>query len=99
MSGTIFVGIDVSLKSNAVCVLNSQGKKLNRFSVRNDREGTDTIVKSIVSCMSKVENHPQAQIGIEATSVYGFPLLYLLKQETSLANVDTHYYILNPKES
>lgn len=98
MSGTIFVGIDVSLKSNAVCVLNSQGKKLDRFSVRNDRKGTDAIVKSIVSCTSKVENHPQAQIGIEATSVYGFPLLYLLKQETSLANVDMHCYILNPKQ-
>ena len=53
MQCNCFVGIDVSLKSNAVCVLDSQGSKLCSFTVRNDREGSQTLVDRVCSCLSK----------------------------------------------
>ena len=98
MQETFFVGIDVSLNSNAVCVLNSQGKKLGSFSVRNDREGSRVLASRVCSCVSKVVADPVIKVGIEATSVYGLPLLYFLKQEPSIVNVNPRFYILNPKQ-
>jgi len=98
MQCNCFVGIDVSLKSNAVCVLDSQGSKLCSFTVRNDREGSQTLVDRVCSCLSKAEVAPSIKFGIEATSIYGLPLLYFLKQEQTLKNLDAHYYILNPKQ-
>lgn len=98
MQDTIFVGIDVSLKSNAVCVLNSQGKKLSSFSVRNDQDGTRDLASQVCSCMSKTAVDAHVKVGIEATSVYGLPLLYFLKQEPSFANANPHFFILNPRQ-
>lgn len=98
MQETFFVGIDVSLKSNAVCVLNSQGRKLNSFSVHNDRDGSRDLASRVCSCVSKVAAVSQIKVGIEATSVYGLPLLYFLKQELPVAKVNPHFYILNPRQ-
>ena len=90
MHDTFFVGIDVSLKSNAVCVLNSQGRKLSSFSVRNDREGSRELASRVGSCVLKAGADSIVKVGIEATSVYGFPMLYFLKQEQTLKNLDAH---------
>ena len=98
MQDTFFVGIDVSLKSNAVCVLNSQGRKLRSFSVRNDREGSRVLVSRVCSCVSKAAADSVVKVGIEATSVYGFPMLYFLKQEPSIVKANPRFYILNPKQ-
>ena len=98
MQSTLFVGIDVSLKSNAVCILDSQGKKLDRFSVHNDREGAASLAQRACSHLLKAESRPQIRFGIEATSVYGMPLLFFLKQDTSLSNIDSAFFVLNPKQ-
>lgn len=98
MQDTIFVGIDVSLKSNAVCVLNSQGKKLSSFSVHNDQEGSRALASRVCSCVSKVAVESEIKVGIEATSIYGLPLLYFLKQEPSIVKANPHFYILNPRQ-
>lgn len=98
MQSSFFVGIDVSLKSNAVCVLNAEGKKLDKFSVRNDQDGSRAIVSRVQSCLSKATDSPVVHFGIEATSNYGHPLLYFLKQDQSLAHADTRFFILNPRQ-
>lgn len=98
MQSSFFVGIDVSLKSNAVCVLNAEGKKLDKFSVRNDQDGSRAIVSRVQSCLSKAADSPVVHFGIEATSNYGHPLLYFLKQDQSLAHADTRFFILNPRQ-
>lgn len=98
MQDTIFVGIDVSLKSNAVCVLNSQGKKLSSFSVHNDQEGSRALASRVCSCVSKVAAESEIKVGIEATSIYGLPLLYFLKQEPSIVKANPRFYILNPRQ-
>ncbi|MBS5586461.1 MAG: IS110 family transposase [Clostridiales bacterium] len=98
MQNALFVGIDVSLKSNAVCVLNAEGKKLDRFSVHNDRLGSAVIVSRVCSWLSKVSDVSSVHFGVEATSNYGHPLLYFLKQDHSLTNVDTRFFILNPRQ-
>ena len=98
MLDTIFVGIDVSLKSNAVCVLDSQGNKLSTFSVHNDQDGTRDLASRVYSCMSIVAFDSEIRVGIEATSVYGLPLLYFLKHESSFADANSHFFILNPRQ-
>ena len=98
MQSTIFVGIDVSLKTNAVCILDSQGNKLDRFSVHNDREGAAALATRACSHLSKASVKPKIQFGVEATSVYGMPLLYFLKQDKSLSTTDAAFFVLNPKQ-
>lgn len=98
MQNAFFVGIDVSLKSNSVCVLGADGKKLDRFSVRNDREGSAVIASKVCSCLSKAPGASVVHFGIEATSNYGHPMLYFLKQDQSLSNFDSRFYILNPRQ-
>ena len=67
MQDTIFVDIDVSLKSNAVCILNSQGKKLSSFTVHNDQEGSRALASHGCSCMSKVAAEYEIRFGIGVT--------------------------------
>lgn len=98
MQNALFVGIDVSLKSNAVCVLNAEGEKLDRFSVHNDRDGSSVIVSRVRSCLLKAPDAAVVNFGVEATSNYGHPLLYFLKREQTLANTDTRFFILNPRQ-
>lgn len=98
MLNSLFVGIDVSLKSNAVCVVNAEGMKLDKFSVHNDRDGSCALVSRVCSCLSKASDVSMVKFGIEATSNYGHPLLYFLKQQPALANIDTRFFILNPRQ-
>ena len=50
------------------------------------------------SHLSKAEHSPRIHFGIEATSVYGMPLLFFLKQDTQLSATDAAFFVLNPKQ-
>ena len=76
----------------------SQGNKLSTFSVHNDQDGTRDLASRVYSCMSKVAFDSEIRVGIEATSVYGLPLLYFLKHESSFADANSHFFILNPRQ-
>jgi len=96
MSDSIFVGIDVSTKSNKVCILDQQGNRLAKMSVDNNSDGSRRIVNRVVEALTKL-NCYNVSFGLEATSVYGDDLIFFLKQEPSLKPYNTKVYLLNPK--
>lgn len=47
---TLFVGIDVSSKSNTLCALDCMGNKLLQLEVLNNQLGAETILENIINC-------------------------------------------------
>lgn len=97
MSDSIFVGIDVSTKSNKVCILDQQGNRLSKLSVENNSHGSAKIVERVIEATEK-SNSSDVSFGLEATSVYGDGLIFFLKQEPSLKLYNTKVFLLNPKQ-
>ncbi len=48
---TLFVGIDVSSKSNTVCAVDFKGNKLLNLNVPNNRPGAESILVNILTCL------------------------------------------------
>ncbi len=93
----LYVGIDVSSKTNVVYLMKPDGSKISNFSVENSLDGSKKLVRHIVSA---VENHSLGEvvIGLEATSVYGDNLVYFLREDGYLAKHPTRIHVLNPKQ-
>lgn len=93
----LYVGIDVSSKSNVVYLMKPDGSKHSNFSVPNSKTGADDLSKRIVSA---IESHKLTDviIGLEATSVYGDNLVYFLREDGKLAGYNRKIHVLNPKQ-
>lgn len=76
---TLYVGIDVSSKSNVVYLMLPNGDKHSNFSVANSHEGSTQLVKRILSVLTS-HSLDTVLIGLEATSVYGDNLVYFLRK-------------------
>ena len=48
---TLFVGIDVSSKTNVLCALDFQGNKLLNLKALNNQPGAESILSSILDCL------------------------------------------------
>ena len=93
----LYVGIDVSSKSNVVYFMLPNGDKHSNFSVANSQDGSAQLVKRIRSVLAS-ESLDTVSIGLEATSVYGDNLVYFLREEASLASFHRKIHVLNPKQ-
>lgn len=93
----LYVGIDVSSKSNVVYFMLPDGNKLSNFSVANSHDGSTQLVKRILSAMNAL-SLDTVVIGLEATSVYGDNLVYFLREDEILATFDRKIHVLNPKQ-
>jgi len=91
----LFVGIDVSSKSNVVYFMNSDGTKHSSFSVQNNLNGATILSQKVVSSMSDFDN---VIFGLEATSVYGDNLVCFLKEDYNLSKFNKKIHVLNPKQ-
>ena len=93
----LYVGIDVSSKTNVVYLMKPDGSKISNFSVANSLDGSKKLVKIILSAL---ENHSldKVIIGLEATSIYGDNLVYFLREDCSLSKYLTKIHVLNPKQ-
>lgn len=93
----LYVGIDVSSKTNVVYLMKPDGSKISNFSIANSRDGSKQLVRHI---MSAVENHSLSEvvIGLESTSVYGDNLVYFLREDGYLAKLPKRIHVLNPKQ-
>lgn len=80
----LYVGIDVSSKSNVVFLMLPDGGKHSNFSVANSLDGSSQMVKRILSAITS-HSLDTVVIGLEATSVYGDNLVYFLREDASLA--------------
>ena len=93
----LYVGIDVSSKTNVVYFMKPDGSKICNFSVANSLDGSQKLVKNILSTLN---NHSLDEIivGLEATSIYGDNLVYFLREDYSLSGYLRKIHILNPKQ-
>ena len=67
---TLFVGIDVSSKTNAVYAMDFEENKYISSSFGNNQPGADQLVNMIAECMQKHKNLDTVLIVLESTSVY-----------------------------
>ena len=93
----LYVGIDVSSKSNVVYFMLPDGSKHSNFSVANSHTGSSQLVKRILSAMTSC-SLDTVLIGLEATSVYGDNLVYFLREDAALARFNSKIHVLNPKQ-
>ena len=93
----LYVGIDVSSKSNVAYLMKPDGSKHSNFSVPNSRDGSRQLGKRILSAITS-ESLTDVVIGLEATSVYGDNLVCFLREDGSLAPYNKKIHVLNPKQ-
>ena len=93
----LYVGIDVSSKSNVVYLMLPDGEKHSNFSVPNSQDGSTQMVKRILSVLTS-HSLDTVIIGLEATSVYGDNLVYFLREDAILAPYNRKIHVLNPKQ-
>lgn len=93
---TLFVGIDVSSKTNVLCALDFEGNKLLNLKALNDQNGAESIVDSLLHCLisKELEN---AVIALESTSVYSIHIANFLSSSEDLLPFNPKVYCLNPK--
>lgn len=97
MNNTLYVGIDVSSKSNTVYFMLPNGDKYSNFSVANSQDGSKQLVKRIHTVMTS-ESLDTVMIGLESTSVYGDNLVYFLREDATLAPFNRKIHVLNPRQ-
>lgn len=93
----LYVGIDVSSKSNVVYLMLPNGDKHSNFSIANSHDGSSQLVKRILSALTS-HSLDTVLIGLEATSVYGDNLVYFLREDATLAPFNRKIHVLNPKQ-
>ncbi len=93
----LYVGIDVSSKSNVVYFMLPDGSKHSNFSVANSHTGSSQLVKRILSAMPSC-SLDSVLIGLEATSVYGDNLVYFLREDAVLSRFNSKIHVLNLKQ-
>ena len=93
----LYVGIDVSSKSNVVYLMLPNGDKHSSFELKNSHDGSSQLLKRILSAMTS-HSLDTVLIGLEATSVYGDNLVYFLREDATLAPFNRKIHVLNPKQ-
>ena len=93
---TLFVGIDVSSKTNALCALDFQGNKLLNLQALNNQPGSESVLDSIISCLSST-GLKYVVIALESTSFYSTHIANFLSSSEDLMPFKPLVYCLNPK--
>jgi len=93
---TLFVGIDVSSKTNVLCALDFQGNKLLNLKALNNQPGAESILKSILDCLDS-NSLKYAVIALESTSIYSTHIANYLSSNEILLAYKPLVYCLNPK--
>ncbi len=91
---TLFIGIDTSLADHVVCAMTPDGRVVARTQVANDAGGLETLT---VWCVAQATGYDRLALGLEATSVYHWPLFETLSQAAALQPWDPQWFVLNPK--
>ena len=93
----LYVGIDVSSKSNVTYLMKPDGSKHSSFSVQNNVGGAKMLIEKIVSAMNTL-SLTDVVIGMEATSIYGDHLVHTLREDGNLGCFQRKIHVLNPKQ-
>lgn len=93
----LYVGIDVSSKTNVTYLMKPDGSKYSSFSVQNNVGGAKILSDKIVSAMNTLKL-TDVVIGMEATSIYGDHLVHSLREDGRLGQFQRKIHVLNPKQ-
>lgn len=97
MAASLFVGIDISLKTATCCLLNQQGSFLGKtFEVDNNNSGFEKLKEKIESLIPAY-GFSLVCIGMEATSMYGFHLLDYFSSTPFKYPAEVKLYQVNAK--
>ena len=94
---TLFVGIDVSSKSNSVYAMDFEENKYLSTSFGNNQPGADELVNRIAACMQKHKNLDTLLIVLESTSVYSVHISNFLASSEVLMPYKPYVFCVNPK--
>ena len=94
---TLFVGIDVSSKSNVVYAMDFDENKYINASFGNNQPGADELVGKIAACMQKHPHLNTIIVALESTSVYSIHIANFLASCELLMPYKPYVYCLNPK--
>ncbi len=94
---TLFVGIDVSSKTNAVYAMDFEENKYISSSFGNNQPGADKLVNMIAECMHKHKNLNTILIVLESTSVYSVHISNFLSTSEVLMPYRPYVFCVNPK--
>ena len=95
---TLFVGIDISSRSNVVAFLDFESQKpLQNFAVGNNQPGAVELANRIATYLRSRKDLSQLVVALESTSFYGVHVANFLSSCEGLAPFHTAVYCLNPK--
>lgn len=93
---TLFVGIDVSSKSNVVRAIDFYGTAHLSFDVENNNSGAVSLVEKLVVILQD-NNFSRVVIAMESTSIYSTHIACFLSTARELLPFKAEVYCLNPK--
>lgn len=96
MNHTLFVGIDVSLKSNQVCAINFNQDKLFNLSFCNNPSGAELLVSKILELTNQYQFN-KIIFTMECTGVYYIHIASFLSTNPILNNLNSVVYTVNAK--
>ncbi len=93
---TLFVGIDVSSKSNVCTAINFNSNVLFTINVANNQLGADELKSKLIHtiCENKFKT---TVVALESTSFYGIHIANFLSADKELLAYNIYVYCLNPK--
>ena len=93
---TLFVGIDVSSKSNTVCAIDFEQNQHLACTVTNNQPGSDALAESLAKVLAE-GRFKYVMIALEATSSYSTHIATYLSDSAKLKPFGVLVYCLNPK--
>lgn len=97
MTNSLFIGIDVSLKSNQVCVMNFDQKVFLNSSFPNTPAGSELLVSKLKDLHGKYYFDHFIFVA-ESTGVYNFHVACFLASNEFLNNFNSFVYCVNAKD-
>ena len=94
---TLFVGIDVSSRSNVVCALDFSSNKLLTFSVSNNQPGALDMAQRFYDFLTINRQFKTVIFALESTSIYSVHIANFLSSHEQLLAFQPYVYCLNPK--
>ena len=94
---TLFVGIDVSSKSNMVYAMDFDENKYISSSFANNQPGANGLAGMVAECMKKHKNLDSILIVLESTSVYSVHIANFLSTSEILMPYKPYVFCVNPK--
>ena len=94
---TVFVGIDVSLKTNQVCSINFNQDVFFNKKFGNSPSGTENLICSVLDVLNSHSELTKVIFCMEATNVYHIHLASTLAMDPRLSAYDCKVYAENAK--